>query len=824
MGRMIYRREAQAVAFLLVSGCFAGWLSGFPAEDGFQTIVQPFLKKNCYLCHNAQARTANLNLEAYTDASSVQKDKLRWERVIRKLETGEMPPAQLSPPDHSELEAVIRWLKSELPPADRPVEPPSPGRVTAHRLNRSEYDNTIRDLLGIDLRPAADFPPDDSGYGFDVIADVLSLPPVLLEMYVGAAEKVVHSALFGPGPIKPTAATFEDVRTRGDNNWSLADYDETGLTLPGAIHVTCPFPADGEYEFSMLPVGNRPAGSEPLDMGVWLDGRLIKTLTVRPVHDAAGFPETYREGQQFRHPVHAGEHWVAVTYLREFEGLPARFHGKNPSPLPAPPPPDSTVIQPPPALTPEQAADFRRRVQEGLRDGNAKVSTLTANLTISGPFDANTGPPEEALRKILGCASPGCVTDISVVRGILRRFMRGAFRRPVSDEELDRYARLATAAREQGNSLMESLAVALEAVLVSPQFLFRLETPGAPGVPGLITQNELASRLSYFLWSSMPDNELMDCADRGALRSPEVLEAQVRRMLRDPKSRALAENFGGQWLETRKLESAEPNQARFPQFDPYLRMSMQRETELFFEDVVREDRSIFEFIDAQYAFINERLAQHYGLHGVKGPEFRKVDLSGTPRRGVLGQGGVLTVTAYATRTSPVIRGKWILSNLLNRPPPPPPPNVPPLEQSTAGKAATVRQQLEKHRENPACASCHATMDPFGFALENYDAVGGWRTEDGTAPIDATGELPNGRRIDGLAGLSAMLDADRGVFADCLTRKMLTYALGRGLEPDDKAAVDGIVSRLEKNRYSFSTLVLEIVRSAPFQMRQDSGGQ
>ena len=268
-------------------------------------------------------------------------------------------------------------------------------------------------------------------------------------------------------------------------------------------------------------------------------------------------------------------------------------------------------------------------------------------------------------------ASPGCVTDISVVRGILWRFMRGAFRRPVSDEELDRYARLATAAREQGNSLMESLAVALEAVLVSPQFLFRLETPGAPGVPGLVTQNELASRLSYFLWSSMPDNELMECADRGALRSPEVLEAQVRRMLRNPKSRALAENFGGQWLETRKLESAEPNQARFPQFDPYLRMSMQRETELFFEDVVREDRSIFEFIDAQYAFINERLAQHYGLPGVKGPEFRKVDLSGTPRRGVLGQGGVLTVTAYATRTSPVIRGKWILSNLLNRPPPPP---------------------------------------------------------------------------------------------------------------------------------------------------------
>jgi hypothetical protein len=302
------------------------------------------------------------------------------------------------------------------------------------------------------------------------------------------------------------------------------------------------------------------------------------------------------------------------------------------------------------------------------------------------------------------------------------------------------------------------------------------------------------------------------------------LEAQVRRMLRDPKSSALAENFGGQWLETRKLESTEPNPARFPQFDPYLRMSMQRETELFFEDVVREDRSIFEFIDAQYAFINERLAQHYGLPGVKGPEYRKVDLSGTPRRGVLGQGGVLTVTAYATRTSPVIRGKWILSNLLNRPPPPPPPNVPPLEQSSAGKAATVRQQLEKHRENPACASCHATMDPFGFALENYDAVGGWRTEDGKAPIDATGELPNGRRIDGPAGLSAMLDADRGVFADCLTRKMLTYALGRGLEPGDKAAVDGIVSRLEKNRYSFSTLVLEIVRSAPFQMRQDSGGQ
>jgi hypothetical protein len=406
---------------------------------------------------------------------------------------------------------------------------------------------------------------------------------------------------------------------------------------------------------------------------------------------------------------------------------------------------------------------------------------------------------------------------------ILSRFMRRAFRRPVTAEEVDRYAKLITEAQTQGNSIQESMAVALQAVLVSPSFLFRIENRAKTGQPYFISQYELASRLSYFLWSSMPDDELMSCADNGTLRRPEVLVNQVRRMLGDPKSAALVENFGGQWLETRKLESVDPNSKRFPEFDPYLRMSMQRETAMFFENIIHEDQNIYDFIDAKYTFVNERLAQHYGLRGIKGPGFRRVDLSGTPRAGVLGQASVLTVTAYPTRTSPVIRGKWILSNLLNSPPSPPPPNIPSLEESPAGPSATGRQQLEQHRANPACASCHVRMDPLGFALENYDAIGAWRTEDGKSPIDAADVLPNGKRIEGPAGVLGLLDDDRQAFAECFVEKMLTYALGRGLEPSDKPVVKSVVSSMAASGKSFSSVVLGIVRSVPFQMQQDSRG-
>jgi hypothetical protein len=395
---------------------------------------------------------------------------------------------------------------------------------------------------------------------------------------------------------------------------------------------------------------------------------------------------------------------------------------------------------------------------------------------------------------------------------------RRAFRRPVTTQEIDKLVSFVTLARNRGDSFEEGVCQSLQAMLVSPHFLFRIEQGGE--VSQAISDQELASRLSYFLWSSMPDDELMQLADRQTLHRPEVLESQVRRMLKDAKSRAVVENFGGQWLEIRKLESVKPDRQRFPTFDEYLRMSMRRETELFFENVIREDRSILDFIDADYTFVNERLAQLYKLPNVKGPEFRKVSLSSdTERGGVLTQAGILTVSSYATRTSPVLRGKWILEKILNAPPPPPLPDVPNLDESKIGSAASLRQQLEAHRQNTTCASCHARMDPLGFGLENFDAIGAWRTQDGKFPIDASGELPDGRKFKGPGELKAILKADRNAFAEGLAEKLLIYALGRGLETNDKAAVERVVSSLAADHYRFSRLVIEIARSSPFQRRR-----
>jgi len=399
-----------------------------------------------------------------------------------------------------------------------------------------------------------------------------------------------------------------------------------------------------------------------------------------------------------------------------------------------------------------------------------------------------------------------------------------AYRRPVTSQEVAQLTALATKGQREGGTFDEGIALALQAILVSPDFLFRIEPDlriekdkdqGAHA----ISQHELASRLSYFLWSSMPDDELLQAADRGTLRQAPVLKAQVRRMLQDEKSHALVENFGGQWLELRRLESVKPDRQRFPEFEDYLRISMRLETEKFFENIIHEDRSIVDFIDGQYSFLNERLAQLYKIPGVKGPEFRKVSLAGTPERGgILTQASVLTVSSYATRTSPVLRGKWLLENILNEPPPPPPANVPNLDEAAIGSAASLRQQLEAHRQNPTCASCHAKMDPLGFGLENFNAIGAWRTQDGKFPVDASGTLPDGRSFRGPQELRAILKADRNSFTECLTEKILTYALGRGIERYDQPAIKEIVHNVAANEYRFSSLVLEIVNSLPFQMR------
>ena len=617
-----------------------------------------------------------------------------------------------------------------------------PGRVTARRLNRSEYNYCLRDLLSVQFQPADDFPQDDSGYGFDNIGDVLSLSPVLMEHYMNAAEKAARLALFGPRsrPATMLARYRAPARPQPLETTPLMSADETGLSRPTAMHVRHRFPLEAEYGFVTTVGGGNQAPREELHLGLWVDGVQSATLD----------GETGKR-LDLRAKVAAGEHTISLSYVK-----------------------------------PTKAGRINQ-------------------IEIDGPFNVATAPASPALR-----VAPG------EERAMLASLLHRAFRRAVTKAEVDKYAALVPLAQAKGGSFEEGLALAIQAILVSPNFLFRIE--GGPRKAHALSPVELASRLSFFLWSSIPDDELLRTAENGSLRKPAVLEAQVRRMLKDEKSARLAENFADQWLEIRRLESVKPDAAKFPEFDDYLRFSMRRESELFFMAVMQDDRSILDFIDAKYSYLNGRLAVFYGIDGVAGPEFRKVDLSGQPRGGVLTQAGVLTVSSYANRTSPVLRGKWIMENLLNTPPPPPPPDVPNLDEAAVGKDRSMRQQMEAHRTNPMCAACHTMMDPLGFGLENFNAVGQWRDKDGAFPIDASGTLPGGRTFDGPVALEAILRQKPDAFARCLTEKLMTYALGRGLTETDRPAVQQIVARAAAGAYKFSTLVLEIVNSPEFQMR------
>ncbi len=794
------------------------------SADGFDTIVKPFLAKNCFSCHGHEKHKRDLNFESISSVATLIDDRDRWDEVVLKLRQREMPPDdEPQPPEHLR-QAVAGWLARELARIDR-VTPPDPGRVTARRLNRAEYNNTIRDLLGVDVHPADDFPQDDSGYGFDNIGDVLSLSPALMEKYISSAEKVARLAIFGPPALKPTLTKLRsDGRRAGDARTFPSHYDVTGLSLPNAFQSVHRVPVDGDYVVRVVLGGVRPAGSEPITVTLWRDDRQVASV----VHDprrAATFDDDRQDfgGQteEFRVRLPAGDHWLAVAIPRIYEGLPARYGGPNPSTHPEPAPKE---FKPPADASPERVEQLRKRFEET----EAELQKIPLNgvrvsaLEIGGPYAQVTGPSRESTNKIYTCGHGSGEHQRWCVSRIMTDLARRAFRRPVAPSEIEKYVALVHQAQQDEQSFDEGLAVGIQALLVSPDFLYRVERnrPSPQSVYAQkITQHELATRLSYFLWASMPDESLRRAADTGTLRDPGVLAAQVRRMLRDPKADALAEQFGGQWLQFRALESLTRNRERFPDFEDYLRLSMRRETELFVEHIIRDDRSILDFIDAKYSFLNERLARHYGIAGVSGPEFRRVDLTGTPRAGVLTQASVLTVSSYATRTSPVLRGKWILENLLNAPPPVPPPDVPNLDEAAVGTAASLREQLESHRKDPTCASCHRKMDPLGFGLENFDAIGAWRTADGKFPIDATGYLPDGDEFDGPEELREVLKRQPNAFARCLTSKLLTYALGRGLERYDSRTVKLIASRLPARNYRFSALVQEIVTSLPFQSRR-----
>ncbi len=778
--------------------------------------VFAYVQKSCVGCHNSSVKSGDIDLKSLHSPKTFDEDREIWEMVVEKIKLGQMPPPGIPRPPSEATKAVTHWLESEFARQDRMAKP-DPGRVSARRLNRAEYNNTMRDLLGIDIRPADNFPADTPAFGFDNISDALGLSPALLENYIDAAERSVRAAIFGPEKIKPAAVHYSaPVRindSRGTKSLpdDLFHYDETGLSTLHSAHFVHRFPVDAEYNFRLVLNGHRPNQSEPARPALYIDGKLIKEFEV----DA-----TDLEGQvvEVRTRVAAGERLISATYHKNYHGLPPQYNGPEPSKRPP-----EALINPRGKLTEKDIETLRKYGTRIKTDGiETRVDNRYEAIDIGGPFHQTMGPSAESLRRIFVCGhAPGKHAD-ACARKVIANFATRAYRRPATAKETEQALAFFTLARRHGDSFEEGIATALQSILVSPQFLYRIEQDHAPStgrnaVP--VTPFELASRLSYFLWSSMPDEELLRLAGEGKLRQPAVLEAQVKRMLRDPRSSALVENFAGQWLQFKNIDVVRPDQQKFPVFDDALRLSMRRETELFLEHIVREDSSVLDLLDADYTFLNERLARFYGVPGIAGPEFRRVDVRNLNRGGgILAHASVLTVSSYSTRTSPVLRGKWILENLLNAPPPAPPPGVPPLDETKAS-SGTLRQQMEEHRKNPACASCHSRMDPLGFGLENFNAIGAWRTKDGAFPVDASGTLPDGRAFQSPAELKSLLQADRERFVKGMAERMLIYALGRGLERFDRPVVNAIAAQLPAANYKFSALVMGIVNSLPFQNRR-----
>lgn len=775
-------------------------------DAAFAGGVAPFLAKHCVGCHNARQKAGNLDLSGFGEAGAARRAPAVWVKVLDKIGSGKMPPPPVPPPGKAEVAAVSDWIRAAIPlTVGRQAE--NPGRVTARRLNRSEYNNTIRDLLGVGLRPADEFPLDDSGYGFDNIGDVLSLSPLLMEKYVAAARRVSQVAVYGEAaPARPGLLTRLLAKKGHETGAAAASSTYLPYSMRGALYGSYYFPVDGEYEFRIRVSNFR--GQDPKDLSPELKAQMRRWGKMDQTEE-----EKRVAAEEARRAFAALEMVFAVDGKREFEGLVegsmqynyARGAFVSRVKLKA----GEHFLR---ASFPEMAdmVDPRGNINP---DGRRKV--YVEYMEIVGPYNAG---PRRGADGIFVCREESA----DCARRIVARLAERAYRRPVTEKELKTLTGLAGQVRANGDSFQEGIRVALEAILLSPHFLFRVERDPAPdkGTPAahVVSDYELASRLSYFLWASMPDAELLGHAADGTLRSPGVLHAQVRRMLADGKSAALAENFGAQWLNLRVLERHKPDPERFPTVDDELLDAMRKETMMFAGAVLKEDRSILEFLDGRFTFVNGPLARHYGISGVSGEEFQRVALSDDRRGGLLTQAAILTVSSFPTRTSPVLRGKWVLENLMGAPPPPPPADVPALEEQHLGTSASMRERLEQHRANPKCAGCHDQMDPIGFGLENYDAVGAWRSHEGKFAIDASGVLPGGRRFQGARELKEILKAQADAFTRNLTEKMLTYALGRGLEGYDQPTVAEISRKVAEREYRFSALVEEIVHSKPFQMR------
>ena len=747
-------RRIAVIAFT----CAAVWAADVPT---FEKTVAPMLTRTCAPCHNENFASGGLDIAGFAQAASLTKSREGWDIILRKIRAGEMPPKGVPRPP--EMDAAIQFLTSEFEKADRGVKP-DPGRVTARRLNRSEYSNTIRDLLAVEFHAEQSFPTDDLGNGFDNIGDVLTVSPVLMERYMSAAARIASRAVAADPLPKPLEAQYANK----DKKIRRVDFSTI------EIHARIEF--DGEYIVRFGLPGERAEDAKPVTLALWMDGNLLHSMPVETKPSKLVYFDPYSE-EQMRLFLPEGNHVFRAAFL------------------------DDDFVK---SVSPADAY-------------NRKKNKFIDSIVFVGPYASKAERPSR--KKIFICdpnSGPACVEKI------VANLAHHAYRRPVTKAETASLTKFVGIAKANGQSTEQGIQLALQAMLVSPNFLFRIEhdprpTDSATAHP--VSQIELASRLSYFLWSSMPDDELLALAEAGKLREPGTLNAQVKRMLADERSSAIADNFAGQWLELRNLDVVKPDPQKFPDWSPELRDAMKMESRLFFDHILRENRPLSEFLDARYSYLNERLAKHYGIPGVKGPEFRRVELDTDQRGGILSHASVLTVSSYPTRTSVVLRGQYILNNILGSPAPPPPPDVPKLDEKSVGTSASLRQQMEAHRADAMCASCHNKMDPLGFGLENYDGIGKWRTLDGKFPVDASGVLPNGKGFSTPAEMRTVLKSQLPQFSRCMVQKMLTYSLGRGLGPYDRRVVDDIDAKLAASGYGFQTLIYQSVRSLPFQSRR-----
>jgi mono/diheme cytochrome c family protein len=757
---------AKSIAFLAVSA------SAFAQAQG---ALESTVSNYCLDCHSDQLKTAGVSLEHVT-SSGVTKDSALLERVLHKLRAGEMPPAGNPRPDAGERTGLVKWLGTELD--KNAAAHPNPGAPAIHRLNRAEYNNAVRDLLGLEyMDHSAGLPADDSGYGFDNIGDVLTVSPLHMEKYIASARRISRLAV---GTLKPSVALEKIPIPRGTASDSI---DALPVTERGGILFHRFFPFDAEYAITVRVRGNPAPGLPAPKLDLRLDGKRVRLI------DAEIDTAEQNQGTRMietRLTLKAGDHAIGAGFLTEAGKLEGGG-GRGPAP--------------------------------SVNGVSVEYVTIGGPYKVAGPGDTESRRRIFVCRPAAGAPRP---EEDACARQIVSVLAHRAYRRPVTAVDLDPLMKLFAAGRNDGGNFDSGVEMALSAVLVSPEFLFRVEKPAAGAATGAIykiTDLDLASRLSFFLWSSIPDDELLQAAEKSKLHDPAVLKQQVVRMLADSRSKALVDNFAGQWLRLRNVADWKPDPDKFPQFDEPLRNAFQRETELFFQSMIQENRSVLEFINADYTFVNERLARFYGIQGVKGSYFRRVALTGPERGGILTQGSVLLVTSYPTRTSPVLRGKWILESILGAPAPPPPPDVPVLDEAAVSNAASLREVFAKHRANVACAVCHERLDPLGFSLENFDATGKFRTKDGDAPIDASGSMPGGAVVQGPAGLKRVLMDRKDEFVENVAGQLLTYALGRGLEYYDQPAVRAIARQTAQGDYRFSSMVLAIANSVPFEMRR-----